>query len=88
MNDEHPFFIFYTENQEVNKKDIYIKVNNLQKDFINEQKLDVRNIIIQLLYKDIIILIKLKQISTINLILLVQLMLYLQEIVVQVKVPL
>ena len=44
FNDEHPFFIFYTENQEVNKKDIYIKVNNLQKDFINEQKLDVRNI--------------------------------------------
>ena len=44
LNDEHPFFIFYTENQEVNKKDIYIKVNNLQKDFINEQKLDVRNI--------------------------------------------
>ena len=42
--DEHPFFIFCTENEEVNKKDIYIKVNNLQKDFIPEQKIDVRNI--------------------------------------------
>jgi len=44
FNDEHPFFIFCTEDEEVNKKDIYIKVNNLQKDFINEQKIDMRNI--------------------------------------------
>ena len=42
--DDHPFFIFYSEKKEINKKDIFFKVNELQNDFEKEQKFDVRNI--------------------------------------------
>jgi GTPase Era involved in 16S rRNA processing len=45
-NDEHPFFIFYTNDANITKEKIYETIYNEQKEEDNTWKIDIRNILV------------------------------------------
>ena len=52
-NNKHPFFIFYTTDENINKKDIYNGVSIYNEKFKKKQSLDIRNISVIHKFEDI-----------------------------------